>query len=187
MIINRISLIIVSVFLMLSCKGQKGFTSYKDCMDKSFQNTGIDFYANLRVVEDKLLKTGALKSKSREGYVDAFKSILGNDKIWKSHYESYLLLEKTSMKEFDLKTNRFVFLGICSSIDPRFDNIKPNPTNVQRYLFNQFVHKPFDDTNLLDGLLLFTDFNNNELRYNITYLLLLNMGKKYDVTDDTPN
>lgn len=156
-------------------------------MDKSFRNTEIDFYANLRIVEDKLLEIGALKSKSRVGYVDAFESILGEDEIWESHYESYLSLEKELLKKFDLKTNRFILLGICSNIDPRFEKVEFSPTYVQRYLFNQFVDKPFDDTNLLDGLILFTDFNNDVLRHNMTYLLLLNLEKKYGVDNGTSN
>ncbi len=149
--------------------------------------TGFDFYKSLSVIEDKLLEIGALKSKSREGYVNAFKSILDNDQVWKSHYETYLSLEKTSLMGFDLKTNRFRFLGVCSSIDLGFDKIKCNPTHVQRYLFNQFVDKPFDDSNLLDGLILFTDFNNDVLRQNITYLLLLNLEKKHGVDDGISN
>lgn len=182
---NRKALIIVCALLVLSCKSQKRFTSYKECMDKSLENTGVDFYGSLALVEDSFIEIGALRNKSREGYVEAFKSLFGNDEIWKSYYESYLSLEKTSLKGFNLKFNRFKFLGICSSIDPSFEDIKFNPTYVQRYLFNQFVHKPFDDNNLLDGLMLFTDFNDDDLRLNITYLLLINMEEKYDSNEDS--
>ena len=182
---NQKVLIIVCALLMLACKSQKKFTSYKDCMDKSFQHTGIDFYGSLASVENQFIETGALKNKSREGYVEAFRSLQANDEIWKSHYRTYLMLEKTSLKDFDLKRNRFVFLGICSSIDPRFEEVKFNMVNVQRYLFNQFVHKPFDDNNLLDGLMLFTDFKDDNLRHNITYLLLLNIEKKYGVKEES--
>ncbi|MEO9511663.1 MAG: hypothetical protein ABJN84_14330 [Flavobacteriaceae bacterium] len=156
-------------------------------MDKSFQNTGIDFYESLEIIEDKLLEIGALKSKNKEGYLDAFQSLLSNDEVWKSYYESYLSLEKTSLKGFNLKFNRFKFLGICSNIDPRFEDIKLNSTYVQKYLFNQFVHKPFDDNNLLDGLMLFTDFKDDYLRYNMTYFLLLNVEKKYGIDGGTSN
>lgn len=174
------SLFVVFMALILSsCKSQKGFISYKDCMDKSFQNTGIDFYESLGIIENELLALGAIKSKNREGYLDAFQSLLSNNKIWESHYDSYLSLEKKSLIGFNLKFNRFKFLGMCSNIDPRFEEVKFNPTYVQRYLLNQFVDKPFDDNNLLDGLILFTDFKDDYLRYNLTYLLLLNMEKKY--------
>jgi len=156
-------------------------------MDKSFQYTDVDFYGSLGIIEDSLLQADALKSKSKESYIEAFQSLLSNDTAWKGYYELYKNLEKTSLKGFDLKINRFVFLGTCSSINPSHEDVKCNSEYVQRYLFNQFVKKPFDDTRLLDGLFLFTDFKDDVLRKNITYLLLLNMEKKYGVDDSTSN
>ncbi len=182
---NQKALIFVCALLIFSCKSQKSFTSYKECMDKSFENTGVDFYRSLALVEDSFIQKGALRNRSREAYIEAFKSFFNNDEIWKSYYETYLSLEKTSLKGFNLKFNRFKFIGICSSIDPRFEDIKFNPTYVQRYLFNQFVHKPFDDNNLLNGLMLFTDFKDDDLRLNITYLLLINMEEKYGPNEDS--
>lgn len=183
---NRKTFIIVSALLIFSCKSQKSFNSYKECMDKSFENTGVDFYGSLALIEDSLIQKGALRSRSREGYIEALISFFDDeDEIWKSYYETYLSLEKTSLKGFNLKFNRFKFMGVCSNIDPRFEDIKFNPTYVQRYLFNQFIHKPFDDKNLLDGLMLFTDFKDDDLRLNITYLLLINMEEKYGPNEDS--
>ena len=182
---NRKALIFICALLILSCKSQKSFISYKECMDKSFEDTGVDFYGSLALVENSFIQKGALRNRSREAYVESFKSFFDNDEIWKSYYETYLSLEKTSLKGFNLKFNRFKFMGVCSSIDPRFEDIKFNPTYVQRYLFNQFVHKPYDDKNLLDGLMLFTDFKDDDLRLNITYLLLINMEEKYGPNEDS--
>lgn len=181
------SIVFSLIFVTLSCKSQNSFDSYKSCMDKSFQYTEVDFYGSLGIIEDSLLEAAALKSKSKESYIEAFQSLLSNDTAWKSHYEMYKNLEKKSLKGFDLKINRFVFIGTCSSINPSNEDVKCSSEYVQRYLFNQFVQKPFDDVKLLDGLFLFTDFKDDILRKNITYLLLLNMEKKYGVDDGTSN
>lgn len=176
------SLVIIFTLIILSCKGQKSIYSYKECMEKSFQNTGVDFYKSLKVIESELIEIGALDGDTKEDYLNSFQSLLRDeDNVeWRNYYNKYLLLEKKSLKGFNLKFNRFKFLGICSNIDPRFEKIKCDPTTVQRYLINQFVQKPFDDNDLLDGLFLFTDFEDDYLRLNVTYLLLLNMEKRFN-------
>lgn len=53
---NRKALIFVCALLIVSCKSHKRFISYKECMDKSFENTVIDLYASLALSEDNFLQ-----------------------------------------------------------------------------------------------------------------------------------
>lgn len=170
-------LTIVSSLMAIVCISQEGNLDYSSCMEKHLQGTGIDFYNRMKVVEEQMLVMGALSSDDRNGYVDAFQSlIIQKDTKWDGYYSQ---LRKTVISDFDLESVKLQLLSFCSDIILSNEDTGCNCLNMQKHFLKKLTYKPYDDDEVLDGLLLLTDFNSQTMRHNITYVLLLNMEIKY--------
>jgi hypothetical protein len=146
-------------------------------MKKRLEGIGIDFYKKMYDAEEKLIQLGGLSSNDKKIYIDAFKTLLNQeDKKWKKYQSE---LKKNVLSDLDIQLFELSLLSICSEINiTKLDNTR-NWTNVQKFFLKKLIFKKYDDDEVLDGLLLFTDFDNNIHRLNITYVLLLNMKDKY--------
>jgi hypothetical protein len=160
----------------VSCQSQKKLDSYSSCIEQKMNGTGINFYAKMSKIESKMIEIGALKDRSKKAYVNALESlIVENDSEWQEYYS---ILQRTVLSEFDLESVKVQVLSYCSDVNLSEGKIEYNSFNIHKYFLKKFTYKPYDDSETLDGLLLFTDFEQKDLRLNITYLLLLNMKEK---------
>lgn len=173
--------IILFIFFLstVSCVSQKTNDTYSNCMEKQMQGTGINFYKNIENIEEKMIEIGALSNRSKESYLNAFQSlIINNDSKWENFYN---ILKESVLSDFNLETFKTQVLSFCSDIKPDSqNNLDCSYLNVHKFFLKKMVYKPYDDEEVLDGLLLFTNFNDDTLRYNITYVLLLNMNTKFE-------
>lgn len=168
----------ISLIMSTLCISQESSIYYSSCMEKQLQGTGIDFYKKMKIIEEQMLEIGALSGEDRKGYVNAFQSlIIEKDIKWKDYYNK---LRKTVLSDFDLESVKFQLLSFCSDIKLSNDDADCNCLNMQKYLLKKLTNKAYDDNEVLDGLLLFTDFKNQTMRHNITFVLLLNMNIKYE-------
>lgn len=175
-----INKIYFSLFLFIlvfgSCQSQSQ-ESYASCMEQRMNGLGINFYEKLYAIESEMIEIGALKDRSKKAYVNALESlVVENDSRWLEYYNS---LKGTILSEFDIESFKIQVLSYCSDLNLSEDKIECNSTNVHKYFLKKFTFKPYDDNETLDGLLLFTDFEQKDLRLNITYLLLLNLQEKF--------
>ena len=153
------AILIFFVLLIVSCSSQRRTNSYSECMEKEFLPLGKDFYGDLENIEDMLLDIGALTGKRREDYIIAFRKLIYEDNVeWKQHY---LVLNETVLKDFDFISYEGHLFSFCSNID--LDKLEYNSSDMQKYFFHLLSSKPHDDNEVLDGLVLFTDFSNNFL------------------------
>lgn len=172
-------LLFISFLSTVSCVSQRTNDTYSNCMEKQMQGTGINFYKNIGNIEEKMIEIGGLKNRSKESYLNAFQSlIIDSDIKWKNYYN---VLKESVLSDFNLETFKTQVLSFCSDIKPNSQkNLDCNCLNVHKFFLKKMVYKPYDDEEVLDGLLLFTNFDDDTLRYNITYLLLLNMNSKFE-------
>lgn len=170
-------LTIICSFIATSCFGQESSLPYSSCMEKQLQGTGIDFYNKMKIVEEQMLEIGALSADDRNGYVDSFQSlIVEKDTKWDDYYSK---LRKTVLSDFDLESVKLQLFSFCSDIKLSNEDTGCSCLNMQKYFLKKLTYKSYDDDEVLDGLLLLTDFKNQTMRHNITYVLLLNMEIKY--------
>ena len=168
---------IIFLLITLTSFSQKNNSDFDLCMRERLEGTGIDFYKKMYDAEEKLIQLGGLSSKDKKSYVEAFKTLLNQeDKKWKKYQSE---LKKSVLSNSDIQMFELSLLSICSEINvSNLDNTR-NWTNVQKFFLKKLIFKKYDDNAVLDGLLLFTDFDKNIHRLNITYVLLLNMKEKY--------
>lgn len=165
------------MFTCMSCQGQDKQNSYTSCMKQGMNSTGINFYEKLAEVEDKMIEIGALEDKSKKAYVSTLESlIVDKDNKWQEYYSD---LQRTVLNNFDLESVKVQVFSYCSDLNLSEREIEYNSYNIHKYFLKKFTYKPYDDNETLDGLLLFTDFDQKDLRLNITYLFLLNLQEKF--------
>ena len=169
--------IITCLFITITCFGQNNNSDFDLCMKKRLEGTEIDFYKKMYDAEEKLIQLGGLSSKDKQSYINAFKTLLTReDKKWKKHQRE---LKENVLSDLDIQLFELSLLSICSEINISDLNNTRNWTNVQKFFLKKLIFKKYDDDEVLDGLLLFTDFDRKIHRLNITYVLLLNMQNKY--------
>ena len=176
--IHKTKFTVITFLLMtLTCSSQKNKLDFDLCMKKRLEGIGIDFYKKMYDAEEKLIQLGGLSSNDKKSYIEAFKTLLTQeDKKWKKYQTE---LKKNVLSDLDIQLFELSLLSICSEINiTNLDNTR-NWTNVQKFFLKKLIFKKYDDDEVIDGLLLFTDFDNKIHRLNITYVLLLNMKEKY--------
>lgn len=165
-------------FIIVSCLGQETISYYEKCMQNQLKVMEVDFYSTMHNIEEKMLEIGALNERNKESYLKAFESlIIENDTIWKSHYS---ILSKTVLKDINLEIVKLPLFSFCSDFQSsELHDLDVNTLNIHKFFLKKLNYKSYDDTDILDGLFLFTNFKEKSLRFNITYLLLLNLDTKY--------
>ena len=170
--------IFIITLLVFSCKTYDN--SYKKCMNERMALKGSKFYEPLKKFETELINKGLLKGKSKFEYYNAFKSMYDkNDSIkWQSFYNS--IKDKKYSKY--INENQYEFFTICSQIDidKYLHNNKLKSYDIQKFYFHNLIFKPIDDKETMSNIILFTNFNEEIERLNVTYLLFLQLQKKYD-------
>lgn len=172
-------LTVIYLFITMSCMSQDKKFDYDNCMQEQLDGTGINFYKKIENIEDKLLRMEALSSNDKNGYIEAFESLIikkNNNEKWN---EYYVKLKESLLSDFNLEHTKLKLLSFCSDLQSTKKNTKCNCVNIQKYFLKKLTYKNYNDNETLDGLLLFTDFGNKTLRLNITFVLLLNMENKY--------
>lgn len=179
MIRYSIILTVIYLFITMSCMSQDKKFDYVNCMQDKLEGTGINFYQKIGKIENKLLKMEALSSNDKNGYIEAFESLIikNNDEKWN---EYYIKVKESLLLDFNLEYTKLQLLSFCSDLQTTKKNTKCNCVNIQKYFLKKLTYKNYNDNETLDGLLLFTDFGNKTLRLNITFVLLLNMENKYE-------
>lgn len=169
---------ITLTFFILSCNGQNISAGeyYKNCMKQRLSGSGIDFYREMQSAENYLIQHHALEGNDRISYVNAFNKLLDDS----SYFDFFYKIQKNLPEEFNLGSVAFDLFSLCSDIE--VNEIDSNCTclNIQKSLLKKIYFKQFNDDEILDDLLIFTDFKDDTLRMHITYLFLLNMKAKIE-------
>ena len=174
----KINAILILGFLFLSC--QTYHNPYEKCMNERMIKKGSRFYEPLQEFENLLLKKNLLNGRKKISYIKTFKSLYSKkDSLkWQHLYDS---IKTTQMSTF-INENRFEFFFVCSYLDVKdmLNNSKNKiySYEIQRYNFHKFAWKEIDDEEILDEILIFTDFNSKIDRLNVTYLLFLQLQNK---------
>ena len=161
----------------ISCAQDPG-NYYKSCMDSKLSHKGIDFYQEMDKAEKSLIKSGVLKGTDRKAYLNAFTNLF-EDKYTTDLYQE---INQEILTDFDLYSVSLELFSLCSDIEILENEKGCNCVNINKSILKKYVHRPYNDEELLDDMFVFTDFDDEILRKHMTYLLLFNFEMKYGET-----
>jgi len=150
--------------------------SYKTCMDKKLKDSGVNFYKNLSLTEELLIKKGILEDNGRESYKTAFINLLKSNTFAKN----FLLLKKNECFNNSVLYTYDLF-STCSALNKSITE----PIYLQNYkhLLSKFMYKGYDNEELIMDLFITTDFNNEIMRMNLLNIFIINFEIKYGEWD----